>query len=57
MPYIHVLVNNSYLGLIRQAQMNFKMDFNVKLDFDNINEFGQAIDLRDESSEESKKAA
>jgi tartronate-semialdehyde synthase len=36
-PYIHVLVNNAYLGLIRQAQMNFDMDFNVKLDFDNVN--------------------
>ncbi len=36
-PYIHVLVNNSYLGLIRQAQMNFDMDFQVKLEFDNIN--------------------
>ncbi len=22
-PYVHVLVNNSYLGLIRQAQRNF----------------------------------
>lgn len=36
-PYIHILVNNSYLGLIRQAQMNFDMDFQVKLDFENIN--------------------
>ncbi|MFD6156345.1 glyoxylate carboligase [Nocardia sp. NPDC060256] len=36
-PYIHVLVNNSYLGLIRQAQRNFSMDYYVQLDFDNIN--------------------
>ncbi|WP_029921662.1 glyoxylate carboligase [Nevskia soli] len=36
-PYIHVLVNNSYLGLIRQAQRNFKMDYCVQLSFDNIN--------------------
>ena len=36
-PYLHVLVNNSYLGLIRQAQMNFNMDFCVQLSFDNIN--------------------
>ncbi|GAA5091192.1 glyoxylate carboligase [Nocardia iowensis] len=36
-PYIHVLVNNSYLGLIRQAQRNFAMDYYVQLDFDNIN--------------------
>ncbi|MBV6700544.1 glyoxylate carboligase [Kitasatospora aureofaciens] len=36
-PYIHVLVNNSYLGLIRQAQRNFDIDFQVKLEFENIN--------------------
>jgi len=36
-PYIHVVVNNSYLGLIRQAQMNFDMDYCVQLAFDNIN--------------------
>ncbi|MCU1643218.1 MAG: gcl, partial [Nocardia sp.] len=36
-PYIHVLVNNSYLGLIRQAQRAFSMDYYVQLDFDNIN--------------------
>ena len=37
LPYIHVLVNNSYLGLIRQAQRNFDIDFCVQLSFDNIN--------------------
>ena len=37
LPYIHVLVNNSYLGLIRQAQRNFDMDYCVELSFDNIN--------------------
>jgi len=36
-PYIHVVVNNSYLGLIRQAQRNFDMDYCVQLAFDNIN--------------------
>ncbi len=36
-PYIHVVVNNSYLGLIRQAQMNFDMDYCVQLAFENIN--------------------
>ena len=36
-PFIHVVVNNSYLGLIRQAQMNFEMDYCVQLGFDNIN--------------------
>ncbi len=37
LPYIHVLVNNSYLGLIRQAQRNFNMDYGVQLSFENIN--------------------
>ncbi len=37
LPYVHVLVNNSYLGLIRQAQRNFDMDYCVSLAFDNIN--------------------
>ena len=36
-PYIHVVVNNSYLGLIRRAQRNFDMDYCVQLAFDNIN--------------------
>ncbi|GHJ99733.1 glyoxylate carboligase [Streptomyces sp. Y2F8-2] len=36
-PYVHVLVNNSYLGLIRQAQRAFDMDFQVRLEFENIN--------------------
>ena len=36
-PYLHVLVNNAYLGLIRQAQRNFNMDFCVDLSFENIN--------------------
>ena len=37
LPYIHVLVNNSYLGLIRQSQRGFQMDYAVSLAFDNIN--------------------
>src|SRR5947208_1863136 len=36
-PYIHVVVNNAYLGLIRQAQRAFDMDYYVQLAFDNIN--------------------
>ncbi|MCG7524064.1 glyoxylate carboligase [Streptomyces sp. OfavH-34-F] len=36
-PYVHVLVNNAYLGLIRQAQRNFDIDFQVNLEFDNLN--------------------
>jgi len=37
LPYIHMLVNNSYLGLIRQSQRGFNMDYCVQLGFDNIN--------------------
>jgi tartronate-semialdehyde synthase len=37
LPYLHVVINNSYLGLIRQAQRSFEMDFEVSLAFDNIN--------------------
>jgi tartronate-semialdehyde synthase len=37
LPYLHMLVNNSYLGLIRQSQRGFDMDFCVQLAFDNIN--------------------
>jgi tartronate-semialdehyde synthase len=37
LPYIHIVVNNSYLGLIRQAQRGFSMDYCVQLSFDNIN--------------------
>ncbi len=42
LPYLHVVVNNSYLGLIRQAQRGFNMDFEVSLAFDNINASGDA---------------
>ena len=37
LPYIHIVVNNSYLGLIRQSQRNFNMDYCVQLGFENIN--------------------
>ena len=37
LPYINVLVNNAYLGLIRQAQRTFDMDYCVQLSFDNVN--------------------
>ncbi|CAL9579202.1 glyoxylate carboligase [Streptomyces sp. NPDC052644] len=36
-PYVHVLVNNSYLGLIRQAQAGLDINFQVNLEFENIN--------------------
>ena len=43
LPSIHVVVNNSYLGLIRQSQRGFDMDYCVQLSFENINapELGQ----------------
>ncbi|WP_234196036.1 glyoxylate carboligase [Pseudacidovorax sp. NFM-22] len=37
LPYLHIVVNNSYLGLIRQAQRGFDMDYCVQLGFENIN--------------------
>ena len=37
LPYLHVVVNNSYLGLIRQSQRAFDMDYEVSLAFENIN--------------------
>ncbi|GAA5534303.1 glyoxylate carboligase [Deinococcus aluminii] len=37
LPFIQVLVNNSYLGLIRQSQRGFDMDYQVQLSFENIN--------------------
>ncbi|MFD2273197.1 glyoxylate carboligase [Undibacterium arcticum] len=33
-PYLHVVVNNSYLGLIRQSQRGFDMDYCVQLAFE-----------------------
>jgi tartronate-semialdehyde synthase len=46
LPYLHVVVNNSYLGLIRQAQRGFSMDFEVSLAFDNINADPDQDDVR-----------
>src|SRR5436853_2602690 len=37
LPYMHIVVNNSYLDLIRQAQRGFDMDYQVQLSFENIN--------------------
>lgn len=37
LPYIHIVVNNAYLGLIRQAQRAFEMDYCVQLSFENVN--------------------
>ena len=46
LPYVHVLVNNSYLGLIRQSQRGFDMDYCVQLAFDNQNMDESAGELR-----------
>ena len=35
LPYVQVVVNNSYLGLIRQSQRGFEMDYCVQLAFEN----------------------
>jgi len=43
LPFLQIVVNNSYLGLIRQAQRGFQMDFEVSLAFENIN-VGHAAD-------------
>jgi tartronate-semialdehyde synthase len=40
LPYVHVVVNNAYLGLIRQSQRAFDMDYHVSLAFENINSPG-----------------
>jgi tartronate-semialdehyde synthase len=37
LPYVHILVNNAYLGLIRQSQRGFNMDYCVQLSFENKN--------------------
>lgn len=37
LPYIHIVVNNSYLGLIRQSQRGFSMDYCVQLAYENVN--------------------
>ena len=37
LPYLHIVVNNAYLGLIRQSQRAFDMDYCVQLGFDNVN--------------------
>ena len=36
-PFVVILINNSYLGLIRQAEKAYRMDFEVQLSFRNIN--------------------
>jgi tartronate-semialdehyde synthase len=37
LPILQVVINNSYLGLIRQAQRAFEMDYEVSLAFENVN--------------------
>ena len=33
-PFVIVMLNNAYLGLIRQAELNYDMNFGVNIDFD-----------------------
>ncbi len=46
LPYVHVLVNNAYLGLIRQSQRGFDMDYCVQLAFENQNMADDGSGLR-----------
>lgn len=46
LPYVQVLVNNSYLGLIRQSQRGFDMDYCVQLAFENQNVPADEHELR-----------
>ena len=43
LPYLHVVVNNSYLGLIRQAQRGFQMDFSLAFENINVEPEGDAV--------------
>jgi tartronate-semialdehyde synthase len=36
-PFVVVLLNNAYLGLIRQAERGYQMDYEVQLGFNNVN--------------------
>jgi tartronate-semialdehyde synthase len=36
-PFVLVLLNNAYLGLIRQASLGYNMDYEVQLSFNNVN--------------------
>lgn len=36
-PFVMILLNNAYLGLIRQASLGYKMDYEVSLSFENVN--------------------
>lgn len=36
-PFVLVVLNNAYLGLIRQAERGYNMDYEVQLSFKNIN--------------------
>ena len=46
LPYVQVLVNESYLGLIRQSQRSFQMDCCLQLAFENRNVREDEGDLR-----------
>ena len=57
LPYLHVVVNNSYLGLIRQSQRGFQMDYCVQLAFENINAPGAGAAMASITSRSPKGSA
>jgi len=36
-PFVLIVINNAYLGLIRQGERGYNMDYEVQLSFENIN--------------------
>jgi tartronate-semialdehyde synthase len=36
-PFVMIVLNNAYLGLIRQAERPYSMDYEVQLSFENVN--------------------
>jgi len=36
-PFVMIVLNNAYLGLIRQAELNYDMNYEVSLSFQNVN--------------------
>jgi tartronate-semialdehyde synthase len=43
-PYVLVMVNNGYMGLIRQSELPYEMDFGVDLSYDGPSSEGYGMD-------------
>jgi len=54
LPYVHVLVNNRFLGLVRQSQRNVEMDFCVQLALESQNVPEDEGSLRDDGVDRCK---